>query len=188
MKKRSVCSKVYCSFCRNIKAGKPNLSVITKCVCKELRSWSIDYTGRFSPTLVISENYTHELFKQYFKCYRCNGRVSTCSPKGLASIAHEVMANLPVTFFYRSTISDSMRNFIAKNAQHFKTMEEFARAIQESMTDEFYFRLVNYPKHLELPAFTFPKNHRNLLKSVRELEFYRNENYITYKRELLWSQ
>ena len=46
--------------------------------------------------------------------------------------------------------------FVRRNAKHFKSMEEFGRAIQQNWIEEFYDRLVDVPKQKKLPTMTEP--------------------------------
>ena len=90
---------------------------LERCMCRELRSWSVNYSGKFSPVMVLSHDYTHELFRQNWRCHKCDSRVNTTGPNGLACIPQYIQDQLPVTFFYRSAVSHSLRKFVRRNAQ-----------------------------------------------------------------------
>ena len=97
----------------------------------------------------------------------------------------EVLNELPVTFFYRTVVSNSLRKFVRRNASHYKSMEELGRTIKDHWIDEFFDRLIDCGVEEKLPVMTPPRNYRNLLKSIRELEFDKNFEFFQYKRDRL---
>ena len=82
--------------------------------------------------MVMDDKCQHELFYQHFHCSKCNKSVTATSPEVFNFLDEDFLKKLPISIFKKSVVSNSLREYIRRNARRYESMSEFGRALKEN--------------------------------------------------------